>query len=230
MKEKLDSIVYLTKKIIYLNEVVVSSKKNEYLLLGETNRFIKKQSRAFTKDMYFGILHKNEFDNEIEINKLTFFIEKNFYRTAYKINFFEVNETIPVRGNQYANIGNLIHSTDTLYIEKKHKNIVELDITPEITIKPKSSIFVSIELLNYYDENDRTIIPSKDDLTKLKFQISNKLNYYSKTIDLFTKEMSNNLMNINLMINYDFANKFFLKPHKSILVSPAIILYAKERN
>lgn len=30
------------------------------------------------------------------------------------------------------------------------------------------------------------------------------------------------------MTNFDFANQLFLKPHKSILVSPAIILYAKE--
>lgn len=227
-KEKLDSIVYLTKKIVYLNEVVVNPKKNEYLLLGETNRFIKKQSRVLTKDMNFGILYKNENDKAIEIKKITFFIEKNIFRTAYKINFFEASETIPVRGNQYVDIGNLIHTTDTLYIEKKHKNIIEIDIYSELTIKPRSSIFVTIQLLNYYDENDKIIIPSKYDLTKLKFQISNKLNYYSKTIDLFTKEMSDNLMNINLMINYDFANKFFLKPHKSILVSPAIILYVKE--
>lgn len=227
-KEKIDSIVYLTKKIVYLNEVVVNPKKNYYLLLGETNRFIKKQSRVLTKDMNFGILYKNENDKVIEIKKITFFIEKNIFRTAYKINFFEASETIPVRGNQYVDIGNLIHTTDTLYIEKKHKNIIEIDIYSELTIKPRSSIFVTIQLLNYYDENDKIIIPSKYDLTKLKFQISNKLNYYSKTIDLFTKEMSDNLMNINLMINYDFANKFFLKPHKSILVSPAIILYVNE--
>lgn len=112
--------------------------------------------------------------------------------------------------------------------KKKNKKIIELDISSELTIKPRSSIFVTIQLLNYYDENDRIINPSNDDLTKLKFQISNKLNYYSKTIDLYSKEMSNNLMNINLMINYDFANKFFLKPHKSILVTPAIILFVKE--
>ena len=228
VKEKLDTIVYITKKIIYLNEVVVSSIKKNSLIIGETNRFIKKQSRPITEDVYYGILHKNELNKEVEIKKVAFFTEKIFYKTAYKLNFFIVNETLPNKGNQYLNIGNLVYSTDTLFIDKKNKNIVELDINSYLTMKPNNSFFITIQLINYYDENDNVIKPTKDFFTKLKFQLSNKTNYYSKTMDLYSKEMSTNLMNINLMINYDFANRFFLKPHKSILVSPAIIIYAKD--
>ncbi len=227
-KGKLDSIVYLTKKIIYLDEIVVSSKKEDYLLIGETNRFIKKQSRPITEELIFGIIHKNEFNKILNLKKLVFFTEKIYHKTAYKINFYEVNETLPKKGNQFAEIGNLIYSTDTLYVDKKNKSKIELDINSEITLKPKNSLFISFQLLNYYDVNNNLINPNNEHKTKLKFQLSNKVNYYSKTIDLYTKVTSTNLININHMINYDFANEFFLKPHKSILVSPAVILYAKE--
>ena len=63
-----------------------------------------------------------------------------------------------------------------------------------------------------YKTNNEIVVPTKDNLTKLKFQLSTKTNYYSKTIDLVTKIMSTDFLNINLMINYDFANKFYLKP------------------
>lgn len=226
-KKNIDSIVYLTKKIIYLNEVVLSSKKDNDVLLGETNRFVKKQSRPITEELIYGIIHRNELNKKIEIDYVSFFTEKIFYKTAYKIKFYEVNETAPTNGNQFAELGDLIYSTDTLFIDKKNKNKVEVEIDAELFIKPANSIFVSIQLLNYLAENNGIVIPPKDNLTKLKFQLSTKTNYYSKTIDLVSKVMSTAFLNINLMINYDFANKFYLKPHKSILVSPAIVLYGK---
>lgn len=226
-KKNIDSIVYLTKKIIYLNEVVLSSKKDNDVLLGETNRFVKNQSRAITEDICFGIIHRNELNQKYEIDHVSFFTEKIFYKTVYKIHFYEVNETAPRNGNQFAILGDLIYSTDTLYIDKKNKNKIDVEINSELFIKPANSIFVSIQLLSYLDENNEIVIPPKDNLTKLKFQLSTKTNYYSKTIDLVSKVMSTDFLNINLMINYDFANKFYLKPHKSILVSPAIILYGK---
>lgn len=227
-KENIDSIIYLTKKIIYLNEIVLTQKKNNFIVIGEKNRFVKNQSRAITEELIFGIIHKNELGKDIIINKVLFFTEKTYHKTKYKINFFEVNETLPNRGNQFAEIGNLIFSTDTLFIEKNNKKSEVVDINSEIFLKPHKTLFVTLELLNYVDENNNIINPKKDELTKLKFQLSEKTNYYSKTINYVTKEMSTKLMNINLMINYDFANHFFLKPHKSILVSPALLLYAKE--
>jgi hypothetical protein len=227
-KTSIDSIISLKKKTIYLDEVVVGSKKDDYLLIGETNRFIKKQSRAFNEELIFGIVHKNDNKKEIELKKIAFFTEKIHYKTAYKINLFEVNETLPKNGNQYAEIGNLIYSTDTLYLDKTNKGKKEVAIDSELIMKPNSSIFISIELLYYLDEDKTISIQTQEKRTKLKFQLSNETNYYSKTIDFYTKITSDKLLNINLMINFDFANQLFLKPHKSILVTPAIILYAKE--
>lgn len=228
-KKNIDSIIYLTKKIIYLGEVVIGSKKDNYVLFGETNRFVKKQSRPIARDTYFGIVHKNESNKKIEIKKVVFFTEKIYYKTAYKINFYEVSETLPMNGNQYAEIGNLISSTDTLYIDKKGNSKNEINIDSEIFLYPNKPLFVSIQLINYFDESNNKVDPTNEYKTKLKFQLSNRTNFYSKTLNFISKEMSPDFLNINLLINYDFANEFYMKPHKSILVSPAILLYAKSR-
>lgn len=226
-RNKLDTIIFLEKKIIYLDEVVVVA-KNNLLTIGETNRFVKKQSKSIAKDLYFGIIYNNKFKNNIIIDKIAFFTEKIFYKTLYKINFYEVEETSPIKGNQFANLGNLLYSTDILSIDKKDKNKVEVDINQNLILIPNKSVFISIQLIDYLDEENNIIKPPNEKFTKIKFQLSNEINYYSKTIDLITKETSESLMNINRMINYDFAKQFFLKPHKSILVTPAIILFAKE--
>lgn len=227
-KKKIDSILYLTKKIVYLNEVVVTSKKDNNLIFGETNRFVKKQSRPITEELIFGVVFKNELNKKIKLNKIAFFTEKIIYKTAYKVNFYEVNETVPKNGNQFADIGNLIFSSDTLYIDKKSNDKNEIDIDSKIVLQPNQPVFVSIQLINYVDDNNNKVLPINEYKTKLKFQLSNKTNFYSRTINLISKEMSSDFLNINLQINYDFANQFYKKPHKSILVTPAIIMYGKE--
>lgn len=227
-KKQIDSIIYLSKKTFYLDEVVISSKKDNSIILGETNRFIKKQSRPILKELDYGIIFKNDLNEKISIDKIVFFTEKIFHKTAYKINFYEITETLPKYGNQSIEIGNLVYSTDTLYVNKKGVSKNEILVDAELFLGPTETLFVSIELLNYYDESNNIINPSNENKTKLKFQISNRNNYYSKRMNLFTKKMTDNHLNINLSINYDFANQFFKKPHKSILVTPAILLYAKK--
>ena len=77
-KKQIDSIIYLSKKTFYLDEVVISSKKDNSIILGETNRFIKKQSRAFNEELIFGIVHKNETKKEVDIKIITFFFRLLF--------------------------------------------------------------------------------------------------------------------------------------------------------
>jgi len=226
-RTKLDTIIFLEKKIIYLDEAVVVA-KNKSLTLGEVNRFVKKQSKAIDTEIYFGIVFTNEFKNEIAINKIVFFTEKVFYKTLYKINFYEVDKTLPIKGKQYANFGNLFYATDTLSLYKNNSKKVEVDINSNLLLSPNKDVFVAIELLNYFDDDNTIIKPVYEKLTKIKFQLSDKTDFYSKLIDFFTKKESDKLINVNLMINYDFANNYFKKPHKSILVAPAILLYVKE--
>lgn len=227
-KKNIDSIIYLSKKITYLDEVVVNAKKDNILILGENNRFVKKESRAFSKELNYGIIFKNESKEKILINKIAFYTEKIFYKTAYKINIYEVKETLRNRGNQFIERGNLVYSSDTLFIYKNGISKNEIDITSELFLEPTVTLMGAIELLDYYDDNNKIINLNTEYSTKLKFQLSEKENYYSKLSDFYTNQLSENLINCNLMINYDFANHFFKKPHRSSLVTPAILLYGKK--
>ena len=227
-KKNIDSIIYLSKKTIYLDEVVVSTKRENLIILGETNRFVKNQSRPFLKELNYGIIFKNEFTEKYLIDKIVFYTDKIFYKTAYKINFYEVTQTLPIRGNQSIEIGDLVFSTDILLINKNSISKNEILVESELFLEPSDNLLVTIELLDYYDESNNVISPSNEQSTKLKFQFSNKENYYSKTMNYFTNEMSDKLLNINLLINHDFNNQYLKKPHKSNIVTPSIMLYAKK--
>nr|WP_317631106.1 hypothetical protein [uncultured Flavobacterium sp.] len=227
-KNNIDSILYLRKKATYLDEVVVSAKKENLIILGETNRFVKKQSRPIVKELEYGILLKNENPQKVSIDKIVFYTDKIYHKTAYKINFYNVAETLPKNGNQFITFRDLVYSTDSLIINKNASSKNEIFFETELFLEPSATLFVTIELLDYYDESDTIINPTIENSTKLKFQMSTKENYYSRMSDFFTKKLSDNLFNINVLINYDYANQFFKKPHKSMLVTPAILLYGKK--
>ena len=48
--------------------------------------------------------------------------------------------------------------------------------------------------------------------------------------DYYSGELTKELLNINLRIKYDFAFQLFKKPHKSILIAPAILLETTLKN
>ncbi|RAR75610.1 hypothetical protein [Flavobacterium aciduliphilum] len=227
-KQKINSSLFLSKKIISLDEIVVGSKKSNEIVLGETNRFVNRQSKPINKDLIYGVIFKNDLTKKVQINKMVFYINKITYKTRYKINFFEVTETSPQKGQQFLQIGNVLSSSDTLLIYPNKKKRIEVDINSEIYLTPNKPLFVSVQLINYEDEKNKIINPDEDKKTNIEFQLSNKTDYYSKGINYITKEMTPDLINVNRLINYDFANSFFKKPHKSTLVSPSFLLYTKK--
>ncbi|AWA31166.1 hypothetical protein HYN48_14280 [Flavobacterium magnum] len=227
-RQHLDSVVFLSKKTIYLDEVVVSYKKDKQLVLGESNRFIKKQSRTMAKDLLYGMVLNNDFDKKLSVEKIIFYVEEVKLKTAYKLNFYYIEESIPNRGTQIANIGEKMFSTDVLYLMPNQKGKIEIDTRSYGLEFPKGSLFLSCQLIDYYDQDMKIIAPSIDQQTRLKFQISYKTNFYSRGINYISKELTPELLNINFMINYDFANQFYKKPPKSIRATPAIILCESE--
>ncbi|WP_394906101.1 hypothetical protein [uncultured Mesonia sp.] len=225
--ENLNEPVFLTKEYIRLDDVVVSSKKNEYIILGESNRIRHSRSRLLMPELTFGTIFHN-YKNNLNINHTIFYVDKVKYKTAYKIHFFEVEESLPFGNLQTLQFNQNIYSTDTLYLNSKQKNRIEIEHKEDILFKENTKLFVYIEALYYLDENDKKILPKNKDRTKLKFQLSNENNYYSKTFNTTTSEQSANLTNSNLRIKYDFANYLFKTPHKRILLTPAILLNTTE--
>lgn len=225
-KENLTEVVLLTKTVYELDEVIISNKKPKEIVIGEESRFIKSKSATLSKNIDYGILFR-EYDLKNKIlKKMAFFVEKVTYKTSYRIKFYSAHEIGDFMTSQYLELEELLFESPILTIEKGTKNKIELNLDEyEINLYNKN-VFVYIELEAYYDENDIVIQPQFSDQTRLKYQISSLTNYYTKTHDLNTKRLSDDMININAMINRDFAFMFFKKPHKSQLVAPAILLYA----
>lgn len=227
LKGDVDSVVSLSKKIIYLDELVIGSQVGKEVVLGETNRFVKSQSRPINSELVYGCVFRNNFQEKLRLDKIAFYVENIVFKTAYRVNFIEIHESIPKGGSQFAERRELVFSSDTLYLNRKDKKVV-VDLPSELYLLPSKAVFVWLELLGYYDKDGKVYSPAVKDRSKLKFQLSSQTQFYSKMSDFFTKELSPELFNVNVMINYDFANRFFKKPHKSILVTPAILLYGKK--
>lgn len=223
-KEKLNEVVLLSKKVFELDEIILLNTKQKELIVGEQSRFIKKSSKSLTKNVDSGLLFQDfELKNRL-LNKLIFFVEKVKHKTIYKIKFYSAEEIGNPLSFQTLKLGDILFESPILTLEKGTKNKVEVNLDEYYIDLDNKNIFVTIELQEYFDENNNQIQPNSENKTKLKFQTSKKINYYSKLADFYTNELTKELININVKINYDFAYQLFEKPHKSILVAPAILL------
>jgi len=228
-KKNMNGMVFLSKKIVHLDEVLVISKKNDEIFFGETNRIVNSESRPLLTGINFGSIFYNE-KKDLLINKTAFYVDKVKYKTAYKIHYIEVEESIPFDNLQTIELKNNVYTTDTLYLHPKQKNRIEVNHKEKIEFKRNTTILVCVELLNYYDIYNNIITPKNNERTKLKLQLSNVNNYYAKMINSETKNMTKKMININRMIKYDFVNELFTKPHKSNLLSPSILLTTRVNN
>jgi len=226
LRKHWDSVVFMSKKTIYLDEVVIGGKKDKEITLGETNRFVKRRSRPFPKELIYGSLFLNGSPQKLQLDKMAIYVDKVMFKTAYRINFTEVNETIGDEAHVFAAPGEVLYATDTLYLNPKDKGRVEVILPDGFYLPSTKKMFVWVQLLDYYDDSGVVVVPEDDKYTKLKFQLSEKANFYSKTSDYHTKELSKELINMNKWLNYDHAVLFFDTPHKSDLVAPAIVIYA----
>lgn len=225
-KDEMDSIVLLKKSTIYLDEIVLSNSSMGKIVLGEKNRFVKSQARPFSKDFIDGIIFRNEQDADLRVDKVSIFVNKVKFTTAYKLNFYTIQESFAFQGNQEIKNEKLLFSTDVLQLKPGTKGEVEIDILPGYIISKGNKVLVSVQLIDYFNTDGSHFEPEDNKVTKLKFQLSNRADYYAKLININTRKETLHMRNINLMMNYDFANHFHKKPHKSIIVAPSILLYS----
>ena len=230
LRTQFDSLIFLSKKTFYLDEVVIGSKMGGDIILGETNRFIKRRSRPFLKELGYGVVLTNSLLYNLKLDKAVFYVDKVKLRTAYRINFMQFKEVSDGEGHQHIEPGRLIYRTDILYLNPKDKGKVEVSLGGNIQLIQEEGVFVWIELIDYYNEDGVVTDVKEDEWTRLKFQMSKQLDYYSHTVDLYSNKSSTFMVNTNLWLKHDYLRAFFKTPHKSMLITPAIVLYAKNAN
>ncbi|MCX6171849.1 MAG: hypothetical protein NT048_03305 [Flavobacterium sp.] len=229
-KENLNEVVLLDKTVYELEEVVVVGSEQKEISIGEKARFLKSSSHSISENVDYGLHFREDELKNMQINKLIFFVEKIKYKTTYKIKFYSAQEIGNELTHQTLQLKEVLFESPVLSIEQGTKNKIEIDLEKYNIDLTNKDVFICIQLENYYDEDNNLIKPVFKEKTKLKFQLSKKLNYFAKMSDTYTNELTNDLININSTINYDFANHFFKKPHRSILVAPAILLKAVNKN
>jgi hypothetical protein len=215
--------IYLTKKTIELNEVILV---NNTLIFGEKKDFVNDKSKAFSRDFNFGTRFENKSKHRLKLNNIVIHVDKVKHKTLYKIKFFDSNTSKMVdSGRQSLDVKKLLIETDTLALEINQKNEISINIEDKNFEINEDNFFVTVELINYLDKYGKIFIPEKKNETLLKFTQSDAINYFSKTIDFKTKKTSELFYNINSWINYDFANVFFQKPSKKTIITPSILVH-----
>ncbi|WP_408086090.1 hypothetical protein [Flavobacterium rhizosphaerae] len=226
LRKNIDSVIYLKKRIFYLDEVVVGAKQDKSITLGETNRFVKRIYSNLSEDLDEGLVFTNTLPYVLQLDKIVFYVKKVHFKTAYKINFSEMKKTTLNYGNQYANVGDVMYATDTLYLNPKDNRKIEVALPPDWYLEPDKPVFVWIQLLGYYDEDGHKTALEPEMRTRLRFQLSDNLDYYAKMYNVKSKNLTEELININLLhTNYAFSNPS-VKLANSTFSAPAIVLYA----
>ncbi len=224
LKDSLPEVVFLQKEVFELDEVVLNAAVKKETFLGENSRFVRKRSNSFEREPTAGIVFFREELATINVTKLRFFVEKVQVTTNYKIKFYHCELVGSILTHNEIKIGDVFFESRVLQLEKGVKNEVIVDLESIGFSKPKSNLFVVIELVSYEDETGEVINPEPNKQTKLKYQLSKKMNYFAKMWNISTKSLTPYHININAMIRRDFNIMFKKTPHRSNLVTPAITL------
>ncbi len=225
LKDSLSDVVFLQKEVFELDEVVIETVAKKEVFLGEKSRFVKKRSNPFETEPTAGIVFFREEFEDIDVSRLSFFVEKVQYKTQYKIKFFECDIQGSIFTNQTFKLRDLFFETPILTIDRSTKNEVSIDLKQLDFPKPKTNVFVVVELVSYEDEKGLALEPEPNKQTKLKYQLSKKMNYFAQMFNRTTNALTPFHINVNAMIRRDFNSMFKETPHRSILVAPAIALY-----
>jgi hypothetical protein len=195
-KENLNEVVLLDKIVYELDEVVVMGSEQKEISIGEKARFIKRSSHSFSDNVDFGLLFREDEVKNMLINKLIFFVEKVKYKTTYKVKLYSAQERGNKLTHQTLQLDEIIFESPILTLEAGTKNKVEIDLEKYSIDIMNKDFFVCLILQDYYDDNNNIMQPLIKEKTKLKFQLSKKLNYYSKMSDTYTNELTKELINM----------------------------------
>ena len=225
-KNNLKDFVLLNKSVLELNEVIIVAAEEKEIIIGEKSRFIKRNSHTFSRNPDYGILIRYYELINISLEKFIFFVEKVRYKTNYKIMMYLASEIKDLNDYKTLRINEILFESPTLTLDKGTKDKVEIDLEHYNIDFSNKNVFITIELQDYQDENNKIELDKKNH-TRLKFQMSEKSNYYGKMSDAQTGDLTTELININEKIKSDFIFMSYDKPHKSLLVAPAILLRTK---
>lgn len=241
IKEVIDNnLIFLEEKIEILKEIELSENIKESIIIGDlTKNNIKKRQLAFLEKVAWAKYFPNQNSKNYTIKSILLNLFEVKYRTAIGLKFYKkkVYETYKI--NYKDNNKKVLTSTiipgeeittknSFFYIEKNTKGIFEIDLSDLDLEIPEDGVFVSIYLLDYYDENGNEIeIKNVNNKTKIKTNKTREENYCQKEFLLDGTEW----INVNNWFKCDelyfFKN---LRPYYSKFSEPTFAIKVKEYN
>lgn len=210
------------KMVTYsLKEVVINAPGE--ILLGEFNDKSKK-GQGLGEDAYY---FENSIGEGAVLKAFLFKVYRARYSTKLYLRFYEKKEfmqDIYVDNDtiSYASYipGNEIKTKEiTINIEPGQKGTVKIDLSGYDIIMPQNGLFVSLELMGYFDEKGNKAKGIKyKDITRINFHPTTTDNYCALAQVQGRNETF--WINYNKSIKADFKYGFKHEPSKSILVAP----------
>lgn len=221
-------VVYLNEKSYQLDEVVIANKKIiDTLLLGDFD-----EKRKGTLPLHIqnevALFFENNFEEEVALQTFLFKVWRIKYKTAirlrlYKKRIFKSYHFLPDDPKKLRYYFDTIIPGDDLlgeniiiYLDPQKKEIIELDLSQYNIKIPKEGVFVSLECLGYFDEDNNPIVLNKNKLSEIEMHTTKKDNYCAVWTTGIVKHWVN--QNQHLKIDYEYALKTEIP--KSVLKEP----------
>ncbi|MFH6943714.1 hypothetical protein [Flavobacterium sp. FlaQc-50] len=167
--ESIKDTIYLTKKIISLDEVVIPKKKD--VLLYGYSKFKKKIGISGAKGMQVCAFVENPSEKEKFIKSFLFKIKRSEkYKTAIRIHFYK-KATDKIYPGEEILTENIIK-----YLNGKTKGIVEVDISMYGIELPAEGAFVGVEWLGILDEKTGEFIENKENWSDTSIEYNDAIN------------------------------------------------------
>ena len=158
--------IYLNKKIIELDEVIVKPNNGEYYELG----FIKENKKS-TLSSVLGVevvcfVENNSNKEQIIKSFLCKIYKRENFTSAVRLHFYKkVKESL--KPDKEITTENII-----CYLEGKSKKIQEIDLTQYFITLPEEGAFIGIEWLGEFDKQNNVFIDSQKYDTRIELNDS----------------------------------------------------------
>ncbi|PZR19765.1 MAG: hypothetical protein DI539_12900 [Flavobacterium psychrophilum] len=219
-----DNLVANADNLTSENKVLVA--KNDSFLLGELDVKSKK-SRPVGKDAYY-------FENDTQgkgffLESFFFKVDQAKYRTKLQVRLYkkkDFNQEVytdegTVSYPSYVP-GDEIKTQDIIvYVDSGQKGLVEVDLSSFDVVIPLGGVFVSLELVNYLDENGVAVQRPKfkrNELTTIEFHPSATDNYCGRAGIYGTD--TEFWINSNKSLKTDYKYAFKKEVPEKMLIAP----------
>lgn len=218
--------MYAQNQDIALNSTpdnTTGSSSYEEVLLGEFDAK-SKRSKGLGKDAYY---FENSVGEGASLKSFLFKIDKVKHTTKAYIRFYEKKEYVQdiyVENETISYLsyipGDEIQAKEiTVIIEPNQKGTVEIDLSEYNITMPAEGLFVSLELMGYYDADGNALTGLKSkDLTSIDIHPTTTDNYCGWTVPQGREKGF--WINSNKWIKADFKYAFKKEPSKKILTAP----------